>query len=162
MSRCWETTSPSNYTYILSLHRHNDDDHSQMSQTWIQGSLIKKLMLPRKDTSQIAVEIKIRFWSLFGVYLCGSVAVCLTVNRSSSLTGSLCKPLYLASRAWISSSQVSLRPKLSLTFLLSVSLSQTHTHTDPSNTQRTHKINTLKKTQFSISDVGAVKQSAGY
>lgn len=72
------------------------------------------------------------------------------------LTGSLYKPLYLASRAWISSARASLHAKLCLAFSLPLShkLTPQHTHT------QTHK--PLKATQSSIGGVGAVRRAAGY
>lgn len=109
------------------------DDRGQMSQALVQDSLIKNTMLPRKVASQITAKgqkkVVVTVW-------CILVAVCLTVNRSSMLTGSLYKPLYLASRAWISSTRASLHAKLCLAFSLPLS----HTHKLTRQHRHTHSL----------------------
>lgn len=111
--------------YIISLHMHNTDDHGQMPQTLFQDSQIKNTMLPKKMLP------KLLWRKNKAVVIVWCVAVCLTVNRSSMLTGSLYKPLYLASRAWISSTLVSLHPKLCLACLPPLSLSFSETSQRP-------------------------------
>lgn len=53
--------------------------------------------------------------------MCVCEPVCLTVNRSSMLTGSLYKLLYLVIRAWVSSASVSVHQALSGLFCSSLS-----------------------------------------
>lgn len=53
--------------------------------------------------------------------MCVSEPVCLTVNRSSMLTGSLYKLLYLVIRAWVSSALVSVHQALFGLFCSSLS-----------------------------------------
>lgn len=53
--------------------------------------------------------------------MCVCEPVCLTVNRSSMLTGSLYKLLYLVIRAWVSSALLSVHQALSALFCSSLS-----------------------------------------
>lgn len=85
----------------------------------------------------------------------------LTINRSCILTGRLYKPLYLASRAWISSTQYPFSSIPASSVLSAFSISHpllacltllpttTHSHTFNKNAHLAH-------------DVRAAKQSAGY